>query len=156
MLNIPYPKITESNLNRYDTQMILKLYADKLISIHDYIYYNLLFSDSSPELSDMLECISIAEMKHFKLYAKLLLLSGVHPGYKVLLPYLKREWRGGGDVSVCGVLDRLHAAEQLSASNTRLVLSQANDVSAVRALKRIVTDEDHHEKILAALKKRYQ
>ena len=35
MLNIPYPKITESNLNRYDTQMILKLYADKLISIHD-------------------------------------------------------------------------------------------------------------------------
>ena len=156
MLNIPYPKISESNLNRYDTQMIMKLYANKLISIHDYIYYNIVFTETNPELADIFECISIAEMKHFKLYARLLYLSGIHPGYKVLLPYLKKEWRGTNDTDVSNVLDRIHSAEQLSASNTRLVLSQANDVSAVRVLKRIVADEDHHEKILMALKKRYK
>ncbi len=156
MLNIPYPKISESSLNRYDTQMILRLYAEKLVGIHDYIYYNLLFSDSNPELADIFECISIAEMKHFKLYAKLLLLSGIHPGYKVLLPYLRKEGRGPVSTGLNNALDRLYAAEQLSASNTRLVLSQTNDASAVRVLKRTVEDEDHHVKILAALKKRYQ
>lgn len=156
MLNIPYPKITESNLNRYDTQMILRLYAEKLVSIHDYIYYNLLFSELNPELADILECISIAEMKHFKLYTKLLLLSGIHPGYKALLPYLRKEDRGMSSTSIDNALERLHSAEQLSASNTRLVLSQANDTSAVRVLKRIVEDEDHHVKILSALRKRYK
>ncbi len=156
MLNIPYPKITESNLNRYDTQMILRLYAEKLVSIHDYIYYNLLFSELNPELADILECISIAEMKHFKLYAKLLLLSGIHPGYKALLPYLRKEGRGMSSTNIDNALERLHGAEQLSASNTRLVLSQANDTSAVRVLKRIVEDEDHHVKILSALRKKYK
>ena len=156
MLNLPYPKITESNLNRYDTQMILKLYADKLVSIHDYIYYSLIFAESVPDLADIFECISIAEMRHFKLYAKLLLLSGVHPGYKVLLPYLKKSGHSNNSLNTVDVLDNMHTSEQLSASNTRLVLSQANDQSAVRVLKRIVADEDHHEKLLSELIKRYK
>ncbi len=155
MLNIPYPRITESNLNRYDRQMILKLYADKLVGIHDYIYYNIVFAETNPELSDIFDCISIAETKHFKLYARLLYLSGIHPGYKVLLPYLRKDGRSAVSTNVSSALEHLHSAEQLSASNTRLVLSQANDVSAVRVLKRIVADEDHHVKILSALKKRY-
>ena len=155
MLNIPYPKITESDLNRYDTQMILRLYADELVGIHDYIYYSIVFAETNPELSDIFDCISIAEMKHFKLYAKLLYLSGINPGYKSLLPYLKKAGHGICGTSVSDVLEHLLNAEQSSASNTRLVLSQANDASAVRVLKRIVTDEDHHVKILSALKKKY-
>ena len=155
MLNIPYPKITESNLNRYDTQMILRLYADELVGIHDYIYYSIVFADTNPELADIFECVSIAEMKHFKLYAKLLYLSGINPGYKTLLPYLKKAGHGTIGKNVSDAIGQLLNAEQTSASNTRLVLSQANDASAVRVLKRIVADEDHHVKILSALMKRY-
>lgn len=155
ILNVPYPKITESNLNRYDTQMILRLYADELVGIHDYIFYSIVFAETNPELADIFECISIAEMKHFKLYAKLLYLSGRYPGYKVLLPYLKKESHRAYSTDIVSALEHILSAEQLSASNTRLVLSQANDPSAVRILKRIVTDEDHHVKILSALKRKY-
>ena len=155
MLNIPYPKITESDLNKYDKQMILKLYASKLVSIHDYIYMSLVFAESSPELSDIFECISISEMKHFKLYAKLLYLSGVHPGYKALMPYMKNSFQNTVRTAPIPALEQLYNSERISASNTRLVLSQVNDPSAVKVLKRVVTDEDHHEKLLYELGKRY-
>ena len=155
MLNIPYPKITESNLNRYDTQMILRLYADELLGIHDYIYYSIIFAETNPELADIFECVSIAEMKHVKMYAKLLFLSGISPSYKSLLPYLKKAGHGASAANASGAIEQLLRDEQTSASNTRLVLSQANDPSAVRVLKRIVADEDHHVKILSALMKRY-
>ena len=158
-LNIPYPKIRESSMNRYDAQMIFKLVAGELCAINDYIYQNLLLTDSNPEVADILECIAITEMHHYKLYGRLLTLSGYTSfnNFRDIMSLCRKSKHSysSNPASVTEILNYNIDGEKSAASDMRLIMSQINDKSAAVVLKRILMDEEHHADILLQLRHRY-
>lgn len=159
-LSMPYPCITPTKLNSYDSRMIRILLSRKLAQISEYLLQSALLADGHLPLSEILECIALSEIKHFKLLALLLHASGESIGIGSLVRKGTGRAFMSDDYDSCLSADRmlesLLDAERMSASDLRLVLSQISDEVARKLLLRILADEQHHADVFANLIKRYQ
>ncbi len=157
-LSLPYPNVTQADLNRYDAQMIYTLLAHKLSYVSEYITQCIMLERDYPRLAELIECITLTEMKHFKLLARLLILSGERPDVRSLISRTRRKGvtqRQDSAAEALSFIDSALGEEKSSVSDLRLVLSQLNDKGALRTLKRILADEEHHVDILNNLRQRY-
>lgn len=156
-LSLPYPRVCTADLNRYDAQMIRTLLARKLYAINEYIIQSILLADDHACLADMIDCIALTEVKHFKLLGRLLYISGEEISMREFKSESAKCGNGRkcGQSTVCCILSQNMEREKNSISDIRLVLSQVHDGSAKAVLKRILADEEHHAELFAQLKKRY-
>lgn len=155
-LNVPYPKICKTDLNRNDAVMIQKLYAAKFCHLNDYIFESFILSDSHKEVSDILDCIAMSELTHFKFYGRLLSAGGYNADYKTLIPFCTKSRKSFGyENNIESFLNYDYITESDSVSDIRLVLSQVYNDTAASVLQRILLDEEHHREILQFLKNRY-
>ena len=159
-LSTPYPCVTKTKLNSYDLRMLRVLLSRKLSQISEYLLQSALLAAEHLPLSEMLECIALCEIKHFKLLASLLHASGESVGISSLTGKRAGRTAVSGeyafDLPVENVLSSLLEAERASVSDLRLVLSQINDEVARKLLLRILADEEHHAEVFANLMVRYQ
>lgn len=159
-LSIPYPRVTQTKLNLYDSRMIRILLSRKLSQISEYLLRSATLSCEHLHLSEMLECIALCEIKHFKLLASLLCASGESISISSLAKkgsgraYMSGEY--GSDTTVEGLISDMLESERASVSDLRLVLSQISDELARKVLLRILADEEHHADVFANLITRYK
>ena len=81
---IPYPKVEVETKNYMYANLIRKSYAGEVsedTAIHLYFYQSLILKDKYPEVSKILERISVVEMKHLEILGRVIHLLGVKPIY---------------------------------------------------------------------------
>lgn len=156
-LPFEYPQIVETELNRYDKQMLYNLLANKLCSVNEYITQSVILAPEYPHLADIIDCIAVSESKHFKLLGKLLLLSGARWDVHTLAGSCRRlrrtSFTGEPDPGV--ILNESVERERTLVSDTKLVLSQVYNSVMSELLKRILLDDEHHIGILSEISLRY-
>ena len=75
ILDIPYPEINPNEKSREKAMLLLPLFAGRvseMTAINTYIYQSMITKKEDPSLHDMLECISITEMKHFDILGQII------------------------------------------------------------------------------------
>ena len=151
-LKKPYPSAQITAKNKPVADLLLSAFADgssaELTAITQYLYHALTIKEK--DVSNLIWCISLAEMHHFELVGEMIVSLGGDPRYWQPNRYY---WSGGfvqyGD-KLCEKLDYDILAEQegIAAYQTliRVIRGQGGPgVSEVTAvIERIIEDERHH------------
>ena len=83
----PYPEPRVAAPNAYYANLLLEDYAgvvSEMTAINQYLYHHFTFGEGFDELTELVECIAIIEMKHLELLAESILLLGVAPEFRTL------------------------------------------------------------------------
>ena len=155
-LNLHYPQVSNASDKRKNIlESIYRIYINKFVSVSEYIYQNLMFSTTHPIVSDIVECISITELKHFKLLGKLLTSLGINP--RIRYTDLNRKSRDSehasrtNDSELKNFLfsDIYFAKNFIQELN---LLSRATNDTVIKALtSRLILDEQHKIELLEEL-----
>ncbi|MDD6266057.1 MAG: ferritin family protein [Clostridia bacterium] len=159
ILDIPYPEINPNEKSREKAMLLLPLFAGRvseMTAINTYIYQSMITKKEDPSLHDMLECISITEMKHFDILGQIIYELGVLP--KLYAPKKgsrKTQWYQGSFVDY-SVLREVFLKENIKAENTSIkdytyVKNKINNKNIEDILDRIILDERHHIEIFESL-----
>ncbi len=157
-LPVPYPEPRVVGPNAFYAQLLLEDYAGMVseqTAVHQYLYHHYYFTG---EISVMLECIAIVEMKHLELLAETLLLLGVAPEYRTLSNNYPTYWNASYVYYGTDICDRLAAdiaAEQEAICNYRRHRELIADPYIKELLERIIMDEEHHLKLFRQAVGRY-
>lgn len=149
-LPVPYPEPQVAAPNGFYAQLLLEDYAgmvSELTAVNQYLYHHYYFEK---ELSVMVECIAIVEMKHLELLAKTILLLGEAPAYRTLSNNFPTYWNASYVYYGNDLCDRLAAdiaAEQEAICNYRRHQELIVDPNIKELLERIIMDEEHHLKL---------
>ena len=147
-ISLPYPTVANARDKRKNTlEMIYKLYISKFTAVSEYIYRNLIFSESHPIAADMLECISLIQMKHFKLLGKLLAALGVDP--KINPADINRRSKRSDHLTDVNyktlrniVLNNIYVSKSfISELDTLMQMTDDSEIKAVT--QRLILDERH-------------
>lgn len=158
-LNLPYPVIkVEKPWLRY-AEMLMPLYAgsgSEMTAVAQYSYQAAILSPRNSIAADMIECVSITEMRHIEMLAKMIVMLGGDPKYRVSVPPKKVMWWNGSDVSYLtalpDILNRNIAGEKAAIAAYSNAANAIKDPGVVRVLERIIADEEHHIKIFERMK----
>ena len=157
-LPVPYPEPKVVAPNAFYAQLLLEDYAGMVseeTAIHQYLFHHYYFED---ELSEMVECISIVEMKHQDLLAETIQLLGVAPEYRTLSNNFPTYWNASYVYYGTDVCDRLAAdiaAEQEAICTYRQHQEIIMDPHIRELLERIIMHEEHHLKLFKQAISRY-
>jgi bacterioferritin len=142
----PYPEIKVLGKNQYYAEILMNDYAgmvSEITAINQYLYHYFVINKEYDELREMLENISINEMKHMEILAKLIILLGGIPTYSAQNTY----WNGGfvyyGN-SLCEQIEADLKAEYEAINNYKRDISIINDPYIQAILCRIILDEQVH------------
>ena len=145
-----YPLPQASAPNPYYASLLLEDYTgtiSEMTAINQYIYHHFMFRDHYPDLAELIECVSIIEMKHLGLLAEAILSLGLTPEFRTLTTYSPTYWNATAVYYGIGIADRLGAdidaeiqAIQLYSYHQCLI----NDEPIRELLGRIIRDEQHH------------
>ena len=81
-LDLPYPDPVASKENEELAERLSALYAGRyseLSALTGYTYQHLILKDKYSYIADMLECLSVTEMKHFEMLGQLIVSLGGDP-----------------------------------------------------------------------------
>ena len=160
-LPVPYPEPQVVAPNAYYAQLLLEDYAgmvSEVTAINQYLYHYFSFEEEHEELGELIECISIVEMKHMELIAETILLLGVAPEYRTLTHNFPVYWNASFVYYGVDVCDRLAAdisSEKEAICNYRKHQEQIADPYIKQLLERIILDEEHHLKLFREAATKY-
>lgn len=150
MVNLPYPDIEGVKPNLHLAQFIKDAYMGRdgeLSGISDYIYQSIVLEESVPMFTQLLECMAITEMEHFKILGKLILLLGENP-------YIRSQIRTNiikpnTDISenLAALITNNIKKEEKSIQMYEKIISLSGDTVLNAILQRIIIDEEHHIKL---------
>lgn len=160
-LSEPYPEPRVTAPNLYYARLLLEDYTgaiSELTAINQYLYHHFTF-EHHPDLAELLECISIIEMKHLELLAETIQLLGVAPEFRVLTNNLPVFWSASHIYYGITINDKLDAdiASEIQAidiyrHHQRLI----DDPFINQLLERIIMDEEYHLKLFREAKAKYR
>ncbi|TCL68575.1 bacterioferritin [Hydrogenispora ethanolica] len=146
----PYPAPEAMAPNHYYATLLLEDFTgaiSEMTAINQYLYHHFTFHGRFPELAELVECISIIEMKHMELLAEAILSLGKAPEFRTLTANAPAYWNAAVVYYGTGLADRLSAdiaaeiqAIQLYRHHQQLIADQR--IQAL--LERIIRDEQHH------------
>lgn len=156
-LPIPYPEIRVEGENKNYAKMLSIAYAGadgELSTILNYIYSHIITEGKNPySLCDVLECIAVVEMRHFKTLGKLIFLLGDDPKFYSAMG--RRSFFNTGNLAYAGdisqILKNAIAGEKKTADLYRELSKVISDTYIRQILERIILDEEHHIKIFSEL-----
>ena len=159
---IPYPKVEVETKNYMYANLIRKSYAGEVSEdtlIHLYFYQSLILKDKYPEVSKILEKISVVEMKHLEILGRLIYLLGVKPIYSS--PY-KNNISKYFNASYVKYNDKLKEillinieAETQAIYYYNYLIKVIEDKYIINIIKRILVDEQIHLDIFKNLYQEY-
>lgn len=157
-LSNPYPEIRVERPSRKSAILLTQFLAGRdseLTAISDYAFQSVITESCDPALSDILECISITEMKHFRILSNLITKLGSPP---VLFTTDRRGHKHFWNSSFSNtnteplkfIAENIQN-EKTAVSNYRQIALQINDRYIREVIERIILDEEHHLKIFSSL-----
>ena len=155
-INLPYPNVVNASDRRKNVlEMIYRLYLSKFTAVAEYIYQNLIFSQNHPIAADLLECISLIEMKHFRILGKLLTVLGVDPRIKPA--DVNRRPKGSDSLSAISEQQLIDVAYN-NIYTTKSFIQEFNMLSRITndreiktTVQRLMLDEQHVVDLLEEL-----
>jgi bacterioferritin len=154
----PYPEIKVTAPNKYYAKILMDDYAGKLselTAVNQYMYHKFSMMTEHKELSEILGKISIVEMHHLEMFAKMIKLLGYDPLFynSANIPWNAKYVYYGKDI--CDQLKQ-DLKDEL---NTIIVYEQnikiIKDPYIQDVLRRIILDEKVHVKIFEDQIKKY-
>ncbi|MBM7854085.1 bacterioferritin [Desulfohalotomaculum tongense] len=159
-LPVPYPEVNVEKPNTEYAKMMLDILADcssELTAIHKYLYYYTMLEDTPyEEVAELLEAISIIEMRHMHDIMKFIKLLGCEPVYENsrgkpwCAAYVNYEL-----YNVCNLLMDVTQEEEDTAKLYRDMAAYINDKYISAWLLRAAEDEEHHAKLFKKYYCRY-
>ena len=154
-LPIPYPDVQNIQPNPSTARLLLGDYAgpdSELTAITQYLYQSVCAARAGrQELSELLECLAMTEMRHLKLLAKTIAALGVEPRY-VSYQRGRPMWWSSNIVRYESSPSRMIAlslaGERAAVRAYRQRLNQVRDEQVRQILERIAADEEHHVQLL--------
>ncbi len=156
-INIPYPTVEVTEPNAEYAARLSVFFAGRdseLSALLQYTYQSQILKAKNAYISDILQCISITEMRHYEMLGEMILLLGADPRVAAQNRGRYVYWNGAG------VTYAKHAERMLKdniISERRAVASYNNfikgckDEKINKVIKRIVLDEEHHFKLFNSL-----
>ena len=155
IVKIPYPSIDGITKDIQSADIISPAYAGlhgELTAILQYTFQNMVFGYQNSEYyAELLESISVAEMRHFELLGKMLIKLGVTPVMSQIPPY-KQNFFNTSAVNYSTapqkmLMDSIEGElEAIRMYKSMLNKLKNEDVAAV--IKRIILDEMLHVELL--------
>ncbi|MDD3340628.1 MAG: manganese catalase family protein [Bacilli bacterium] len=142
----PYPEIKVLEPNIYYATLLKEDYAgfvSEFSALTQYVYHSFVTERIDEEIAEMLECISIVEMHHLKILAKLIDLLGEKPVYCAQ----NRLWNGSYVDYGHHLLEQLQAdleSEYQAINQYQYHITLIKDPYIQAVLKRIIEDEEVH------------
>ncbi len=159
-LNIPYPTVSVDSKNLEYAQILNCLYAGpygELSGLSTYMYQAVITEKKDKRLSDIIDCISLTELKHFRILAGLIHMLGADPLLYSTNNKGKMIWWNGQNVSynndINSMLMNNINEEIYGISAYKKACSQIKDNRIKAVLERIILDEEYHVKIFKELLK---
>lgn len=159
-LPLPYPaaRVQEKNLNY--AKMLMPSYSgakSELSAITTYCYQSLITAQENKRLSDILDCISGVEMKHFRLLGQLICLLGADPSLYIKIPRGKAQYWSSYFTDFTKdqrsfILNNIKD-EEAAVMTYEEIYRKIPDQGVRAVLERIIADEEHHIKIFKELLK---
>jgi len=155
VLNLPYPCVKGNDNNRLVTELLYKAYLSELYAISEYTYQEILFEKDYKVAAEIMECIAVTEMKHFKMLGKLILELGYDPKIK----FTDGQHKSIKTVRNPSVNDTFFKnavygdiIDVRSAAMTYRRIAELTTDKDIKALiNRIILDEEHHAEALERL-----
>ncbi|MDD2505645.1 MAG: manganese catalase family protein, partial [Bacilli bacterium] len=144
--DMPYPEIKVTEKNPEYANLLLDDYVgfvSEMTAVNQYYYHYIEIKKIDEEIADMLFNISIVEMQHLNVLAKLISLLGEKPIYKSGDNYWNGDFVYYGD----NILSQLEAdlqAEYDAIENYEKNIDLIDDPYIKNILRRIVLDEEIH------------
>lgn len=152
---LPYPEIKVIGKNSCYAELIIDDYSgyvSELTAINQYIYHHFLIAKCNDKVANMVEKISIVEMKHLEMLAEILLLLGSEPLFRCprKVSGAFRYWNGsfvGYGKCMCEQLELDLKSECNAIDAYRRHIELIKDPYIQEALARIILDEEVHVKL---------
>lgn len=155
-LPLPYPEVcvTESNINY--ARLLSSAYAGdggELSAVLQYTYGHLVTEGIEPsQLSAVLSCVSVTEMRHLEILGELITKLGGDPKF---CDMQRRGCFDAGKVNYQTSPDRILRAaisgEKAAIAMYRDLIRRIDDSCIREILRRIILDEEHHIKLFSEL-----
>ena len=157
-LDIPYPSVENVKCDNRTVRMLCDAYTgavSELGAISEYSYQTIILENEFPVAADILECISVTEMKHFHCLGRLILGSGIDPA-------IRFSGRGGRQktglrpITVDEGWFRNAILTDIAAENDAVrmyeeIAHEASSGELKAIINRIILDERHHAELLTDL-----
>lgn len=162
IVDLPYPSLEGIEKDLVAASIIAPAYAglhSELTAVLQYTYHTFYFNEANDKATaDILESISIAEMKHIKILGRLLLKLGREPFFGLCYP-LGREYYNSSSVATSKtpqkmLLDNI-AGEIMAIDSYSKMISSLNNELVASVIARIKMDEEIHVVALKAQMEKY-
>ena len=168
-LPLPYPEVRVSAPNSNYARLLSVAYAGdggELAAILQYTYGHIMTENEEPaQLSAVLSCVSMTEMRHLEILGELIYKLGGDPKFCDMQRrgcFDARRWRISGDgcfdaskvnyqTSPEKILRAAIAGEKAAIAMYRDLIRRIDDGCIREILRRIILDEEHHIKIFSEL-----
>lgn len=157
----PYPAIRVQAPNLYYAELLMDDYAglvSELTAINQYFYHYAVTEAVNKKVAELLEHISITEMKHLEMLAKTIILLGGNPVYRGSYSTRNNFWNGSFVYYGCNLCDRLRAdldSEYKAVENYQENILVIKDPYVQAILQRIILDECVHIKLFKEAIEKY-
>ena len=157
MLNLPYPCVKGKDANRLVAELLYKAYLGELYSISEYSYQEILFQNEYKIAAEIIECIAITEMKHFKMIGKLIFELGYDPkikftdGVRKSIKTTRNVYPSVNKEFLKSSIYNDMTEEGLAAATYRKIAELTTDKDIKAIINRIILDEEHHAETLQRL-----
>ena len=152
-VNLPYPKVNVKDKNSKYIDLILLNFSSSISefsAITQYTYHEISYIYKNPEVSKILNGISIVEMYHLKLLGEILIQLGAEPGY-----WIDNKKKNYDLSSLKHILEIDINSEKEAIKQYKETISKISDENINDILKRIILDEEIHIQLFLDLYKKY-
>lgn len=153
--NAPYPAITDAINNAKTVRVIKNLmsgYDSELRAVLQYFYQSSLSYQIQPEISRILEEISVAEMKHLELLSHAIVDFGGNPTYDNAQGYFFNTEAVAYATKLKDILDINIKSEEIAIRDYTNAINMVENQSLKNLFKRIIEDEKIHLEIFNYLR----
>ena len=160
-VNLPYPKVNVKDKNSKYIDLILLNFSSSISefsAITQYTYHEISYIYKNPEVSKILNGISIVEMYHLKLLGEILIQLRAEPGYWIdnkKKNYWSSKLLDYDISSLKHILEIDINSEKEAIKQYKETISKISDENINDILKRIILDEEIHIQLFLDLYKKY-
>lgn len=156
-VDLPYPDTAHILGIKEQGKMLSMAYAgtvSEMTAVTQYTYQHIILEAGYPEISDMLACISMTEMKHLVILGTIMENCGVEPRFADVSTGRERYWSGTYPNYIRDVQSLLLediAGEQMAIREYERLIARLRDPAITAVIRRIILDEQLHIELFSSM-----
>lgn len=156
-----YPPVKVEGKNIKYARLLMDDYAgvvSEMTAICQYLHHHFHLDEKYPDVAELLEEVSIVEMRHLEMLGETILLLGGDPQFGHFVKGKPTYWSGSYvkySKDICQALRFDVQAERAAIANYRKRITQIRDKHIQKLLQRIILDEELHVKLFLEAARKY-